>query len=553
VDGQTRPCATTGDTRRNQGICRDGTQICYNSTWSQCIGEIAPREEICNSQDDDCDGQIDEGCGEQNELSCVPGYARACYTGDPKTRKVGSCRDGIQVCLYFEEIKGYRLGECERQVTPQQEICNGLDDNCDGLIDNDCQDPKGCTLGEKRSCFEGEQNKRNIGICKDGEQTCVAGANGETSWSACTGSTLPKTEECNGLDDNCDGQIDEGCPSCTLGDKRPCFDADPSKKDKGICKEGEQTCMVSANGAPNIWSACVGSVLPKAPECNGFDNDCDGKIDDNNCGACNKGDRRPCFYGRLSQRNTAACGDGEQICITLANGTTTWSACAGGIYPQPEECNGQDDDCDGQIDNNCTGSQCVLGVMRACFYGSPHKRGVGACKDGMQECIMTGGVIMWGDCEGSTEPSVELCNNQDDDCDGQIDNNCIACLADTSQPCYLGDPDKRGIGVCQDGTQYCLEDSNGVNGWGLCEDSGEPSAEVCNNKDDDCDGQIDEDTDPNNPLCSSNHHCIETSDITGSAIRFCAKECESNADCTSPNICAEVTNILGVRISACVE
>lgn len=79
--------------------------------------------------------------------------------------------------------------------------------------------------------------------------------------------------------------------------------------------------------------------------------------------------------------------------------------------PRAEECNGQDDDCDGQIDN---------GLSRPCYDGPAETRGRLPCLDGTQRC--DAGV--WGPCLGQSLPLQERCNQADDDCDGQIDEGC---------------------------------------------------------------------------------------------------------------------------------
>jgi hypothetical protein len=81
------------------------------------------------------------------------------------------------------------------QCVASAETCNNLDDDCDGRIDN----------GVTRACYMGPAGTAGRGICRQGTETCAAGRFG-----ACMGQVLPRAESCNGLDDDCDGVVDEG-------------------------------------------------------------------------------------------------------------------------------------------------------------------------------------------------------------------------------------------------------------------------------------------------------------------------------------------------------
>jgi hypothetical protein len=78
----------------------------------------------------------------------------------------------------------------------------------------------------------------------------------------------------NGLDDDCDGRVDEGC-SCTPGSTRPCFAGPPDRRNIGACADGIETCSEFG-----LWSACLGGVSPSPELCNGTDDDCNGVVDD---------------------------------------------------------------------------------------------------------------------------------------------------------------------------------------------------------------------------------------------------------------------------------
>jgi hypothetical protein len=205
--------------------------------------------------------------------------------------------------------------------------------------------------------------------------------------------------------------------------------SEPCGMDVGACHAGMTACR---DGLP----VCEGAVDPVPETCNGQDDDCDGTVDDDPTdagGACGDG---AC--------GIAACRDGALACEPMA--------------PQPETCNGRDDDCDGQIDED------VPGVGDACGSAT------GLCRPGVQACV--DGMLV---CMGGVPPRDETCDGQDEDCDGSVDET----PAGVGEPC--GEPPS-----CHDGVQACRQ------GHLVCEGATQAAAEVCNGRDDDCDGQVDE-------------------------------------------------------------
>ena len=183
---------------------------------------VGPLEE-CNGVDDDGDGAADDG------FPCVRGAPVVCVTscgGDG----VGRCRDD---CTMPDPA------EC----APLAETCNGADDDCDGL----CDDGFACCAGAVLTCGTGCGSRGALGCDSScGPRGCA-----------------PPAEACNGDDDDCDGECDEGY-ACCAGTAVACT-----------------TACGSTGTAPCDDDCAPGACDPPPERCGNFaDDDCDTTIDD---------------------------------------------------------------------------------------------------------------------------------------------------------------------------------------------------------------------------------------------------------------------------------
>ena len=223
-------------------VCIDTTQqrageyplIC-NSTSKQ----PSPFE-ICDGIDNDCDGQTDESWIQEG-LACG--------------LNVGTCGVGALGCT-----SGHI--SCEGEVLPTQEICDGLDNDCDGVTDEGCS----CSIGESRAC------SIDIGPCSLGIQECLS----DGTWAASCSGTVPQPEICDGVDNNCNSAVDEGvlnrCGTCGPEPSEVCDGIDndcDGEVDEGV-----------TNACGGCWTIGPEEYASATADCDGIDNDCDGFIDE---------------------------------------------------------------------------------------------------------------------------------------------------------------------------------------------------------------------------------------------------------------------------------
>ncbi len=130
---------------------------------------------------------------------------------------------------------------------------------------------------------------------------------------------------------------------------------------------------------------------------------------------------------------------------------------------------------------------CTPGTTDFCYSGPPGTEIKGACKAGIATCGADG---TFGPCIGEVTPVAEICTNVgDDDCDGQVNEDC-ACTANTTMPCYAGPMNTLDVGDCKAGIQTC--NAQGTS-YGPCIGEVLPVMENCSLAgDENCNGQINE-------------------------------------------------------------
>ena len=367
---------------------RDGDGV--GDRCDECTGD--PRPEECNASDDDCDGRVDEDIAAGGD--CVDASAQGvCATG------IESCRNGVFVC--------------ESTVDASEEVCDGLDNDCDGTVDEgilggDCVtgDPGICAAGDL-ICINGmficdAIELQRPEVCNAVDDDCD-GRVDEGLRNLCGRCEESPADGCDGIDIDCDRIIDEDaeCPpgaACVDGECR-----DPCSNNE--CAPGLQ-CV---NGV--CVDRCFGVECPAGQVCEG-EGLCVDPCADVVCGMnerCVDGSCGPddcshtgCPEGQLCGEDGCfghPCAGVECPPQTFCRDGECIDSCAALSCPLDEDC------IDGMcVPDPCHGVSCPGGI---CIDGSC---GENECGDGCDEdAVCVDGQCVGDPCQGLECPPGERC------------------------------------------------------------------------------------------------------------------------------------------------
>ncbi len=411
-------------------------------------------------------GALEDDCTDPNDYNCDGSVAYADEDGDGAP----ACED---------------CNDTEPTAYPgADEVCDGLDNDCDSEIDENVtsvfyRDSDGDGFGDAAQTVEG---------CTPPDGYVADDTDCDDQLEAVNPAAM---EACNGIDDNCDSLVDEpGADGCATIYQDT--DGDGYGGDTSSCECESKLGWVSRAGDCDDNNV---DVSPDAREkCNGIDDNCDGLVDEEDAQGCTRywADQDEDGFGNASDY---ACLCDATGVYTASNATDCLDTDAD-VYPNGiEVCDEKDNNCNGQTDEG----------VQDTFYLDNDGDGFGALYNSKDACTPPEGyVAQGGDCndynDAISPASPELCDNIDNNCNGQVDEGLPQVLV-------YKDNDGDGHGATGiPGVEFCLYDNDG-DGVGEsppltyslvaddCDDSDVTiytgATETCDGKDNDCDGNVD--------------------------------------------------------------
>ena len=323
-------------------------------------------------------------------------------------------------------------------------------------------------------------------------------------------------ELCDGVDNNCDGQVDEGVSVTYYADTDgdgygdPATETDACERPEGYVPNGSDCDDTAAAAFP-------GGV----ETCDGFDNDCDGTVDE---------DLLTTYYQDLDGDTFGDPATAADLCeapVGYVGDGTDCNDTSGISFPGAAEvCDELDNDCDGAVDEGSTTT----------FYADTDSDGHGDPAASVEACVMPEGYAGTPtDCDDTNDAQYpgadEYCNAEDDDCDGNIDEDALDALT------FYADTDLDTFGDPASIARACAQPDGFVAVGTDCDDTNPaqyPAApEYCNTEDDDCDGAIDEEdaVDPRTWYADADTDGYGDPAVTATACNPAAGFVGDNTDC----------------------
>jgi hypothetical protein len=427
-------CGTT-----DVGLCEYGEQLCKpDGTWAACQNAVESVDEICDGDDNDCDGFTDEGLLHTYYVD-----------SDGDSYGTTSSIEACSITAGYAEVSG-DCDDAKDIVNPgEEEGCDGLDNNCDGRVDEGFIDTDADGDADCIDTDDDNDGDLDTNDCKPLDSTVYHGA----------------TEICDGKDNNCNNDVDEGL----LIDYHPDSDGDTY----GDPNFAEWACSAPA-GYVESNTDCDDTdpeIHIRATEsCDGVDNNCNDQIDESFTDTDTDGDA-DCIDTDDDNDGYLDTEDCKPLDATIHPGAT-------------EICDGVDQDCDGEIDEG----------VKTTYYHDGDRDGYGDLDDTTQACTKPDNYFLDNtDCDDTDDNihpgATETCDGADQDCNGLVDDDA------TDMSTYYLDADGDGYGIAQS-TQACTLPAGYANVADDCDDTEETvnpgRTEICDGLDNNCDTVVDE-------------------------------------------------------------